>query len=246
MDASAWYQRFRAAAATRPSIDFSPPCPEPARVRKHLARSLAHFQLGESGDGRHLLAKASRAFPEAEQPAMLECLRLFLAEEQEHARLLGRLCRRMGGEPIDRHWTHAVFARVRRAGGFDLELTILACAELVGISYYRLIGQVTVDPVLKAACDLILNDEARHLELHVDLARKRCSSRGESAYRVYAARLALLHRVAAACAYVDHAPCLSALGVRATSFFAQARRDRELFAFALGPAAVTHAAPLLR
>ena len=57
--------------------------------------ALAHFQLGESGDGGSLLRGARFHAP---GPGFEEAAALFIAEEQEHARLLACLVRRFGGD----------------------------------------------------------------------------------------------------------------------------------------------------
>src|SRR5205823_10191370 len=110
--------------------------------------SLAHFQLGESGDGATLLAHARRSGP----PQLSATLALFIGEEQEHARLLARLVERFGGRLTTRHWTHFLFQRVRHRGGLEFEITVLVVAELVGNAYYRLLERHTMCPVLRETC----------------------------------------------------------------------------------------------
>src|SRR5205807_5474865 len=130
-----------------------------------LARSLAHFQLGESGEGATLLTEARRTW--AEDPDYVAALVLFVAEEQEHARLLECLVARFGGALVDRHWTHACFRRLRRALGVGFEIQTLLIAEIIGTAYYRLLRS-TGDAVLRQVCELMLRDEVPHLRFHVD------------------------------------------------------------------------------
>src|SRR4051794_8994514 len=95
---------------------------DPARQRV-LARSLSHFQLGETGGGTFLLDRACKKV--SDDPIYLEALQYFIAEEGEHARLLERLVQRFGGATIQRHWTHALFRLVRHTFGFQFEIQVL-------------------------------------------------------------------------------------------------------------------------
>ncbi|WP_239154062.1 hypothetical protein [Amycolatopsis sp. FDAARGOS 1241] len=108
--------------------------PEPAwgcgaRLDALVVRSLQRFQVGESGDGVNLIAKA--------QPRYREAVRLFVAEEQNHARLLAELLKAAGSTTIREHWSDTAFVWLRRALGLRLELMVLLIAEVVALSYYR-------------------------------------------------------------------------------------------------------------
>jgi hypothetical protein len=81
-----------------------------------VVRSLQRFQVGESGDGANLIGKSSRAG----DPHYLAAVRLFVAEEQNHARLLANMLRCAGHPTIRRHWTDTVFVALRRALGLRL------------------------------------------------------------------------------------------------------------------------------
>jgi hypothetical protein len=95
MNSLLWLQYFEANRRNFIAPDWPAPSPLPPELRARLARSLAHFQLGESGGGRHLFEKAARQ--ENDDAAYREALELFVAEEGEHARLLQGLVVRFGG-----------------------------------------------------------------------------------------------------------------------------------------------------
>src|SRR5688572_19226213 len=86
-----------------------------------IIRSLQRLQVGESGDGANLIAKSERAG----DPHYLAAVRLFIAEEQNHARLLANVLRYAGNPTIECHWTDVVFVALRRALGLRLELMTL-------------------------------------------------------------------------------------------------------------------------
>jgi hypothetical protein len=241
--ATRWRDHFLENARCRVEPDWSLPCPTPVEVQPLLARSLARFQLGETGDGRHLLEQAAL---DRRSAGLCEPLALFIHEEQEHARLLGCLVRRYGGQTIGRHWTDWLFRRVRRAGGLELELTVLVIAEMVGTAYYRLLLETASDPVLQAVCRRILRDEAGHIEFHACHLGSRLAGELPGRHTLFSARIQLLLPLAARVAWIDHGRCLRGVGVGRERFAAAARREcirflRSLSARAtrraLGPAA---------
>jgi len=231
-DSSAWLDYFQGNRLHRPEPDWQRPTPFPAPMRAPLARSLAHFQLGESGEGATLLASARRACPG--DPARgcggvprddyVAALALFVAEEQEHARLLERLVARYGGRLVTTHWTHRCFRTLRRALGLDFEIQTLVIAEIIGTAYYRLLRS-TGDPVLRQVCELMLRDEAPHLRFHAD--RVVTAQLGWSAARraLWTLQFGLLFRAALIAAWLDHRSGLRAAGVSRRLFRAEARAE---------------------
>ena len=137
MNSISWLQYFQENRLNRPEPQWEIPPQGDPDVTRALARSLSHFQLGESGEGTHLLREARRTH--AGDPAYHEALALFIREEQEHARLLQKLVERYHGSLVTRHWTHSLFRLFRRALGIGFELQVLVIAELIGTAYYRLL-----------------------------------------------------------------------------------------------------------
>jgi hypothetical protein len=132
-----------------------------------VVRSIQRFQLGEDGDGATLLANSAKAG----DPDYLAAVRLFEAEEQNHARLLRNVLACAGEGTISRHWTETVFAGVRRAMGLRLELMTLMLAEVVALRYYRALRDGTSNRLLTDVAGGILADERRHVPFHVDRLR---------------------------------------------------------------------------
>ncbi len=143
MNSLSWLRYFEANHQNFIEPDWQAPVPLTTGLRACLARSLSHFQLGESGGGSHLFGKAGQ-----EDETYRAALRLFVAEEAEHARLLEGLVIRFGGRVIKRHWTHLLFRAARRALGLNFELQVLLIAELVGTAYYRTLQRRARDPIL--------------------------------------------------------------------------------------------------
>ncbi|HYT38235.1 MAG TPA: ferritin-like domain-containing protein [Acidimicrobiia bacterium] len=221
-DSSAWLGHFEGNRRHRPEPDWHRPTPFPAPAAAALARSLAHFQLGESGEGATLMSEARRAWPD--DPDYVAALALFVAEEQEHARLLEHLVARLGGTLVTRHWTHRCFRTLRRALGAGFEIQTLVIAEIIGTAYYRLLRS-TGDAVLRQVCELMLRDEIPHLRFHADRLvvsqlRWRAGRR-----TLWAAQFRVLFRAAVTAAWIDHRSALLALGIDRRLFTGEARAE---------------------
>jgi hypothetical protein len=221
MNSNQWLNYYQQNRLDRPEPKWNLPSTLDPAVQRALARSLSHFQLGETGDGTFLLDRACKQV--SDDSVYVEALQLFIAEEGEHARLLERLVLRYGGATIRRHWTHALFRLVRHGLGLQFEIQVLLIAELVGTAYYRLIKARTSDPVLDDTCGLLLSDEAKHVEFHAHwlgdvLARLLPLEAG-----VWRAQFQGLFSAAAVVAWVDHREALIASGSNRTEFFRQAR-----------------------
>jgi hypothetical protein len=223
MNSIEWLNYYRQNSRNRIEPPWHVPCPLALSTQRALARSLSHFQLGESGEGNFLLASAAKEVPH--DTAYHEALKFFIAEEQEHARLLANLVHRFGGKNIRRHWTHSLFRRVRRALGLNFELQVLVIAELVGTAYYRLLRERSHDPVLQHVCDQILRDEAGHVCFHADWlgTSQLCFLPLER--EPWRTRFKILFAVAARIAWLDHRCCLESIGVKRVVFFRETRRE---------------------
>src|SRR5213075_377485 len=74
-------------------------------LRDALIRSLQKFQIGESGEGRHLRKKAANSG----DPAYHAAIDLFIKEEQEHARLMAGILRKLNARLLHAHWSDGCF-----------------------------------------------------------------------------------------------------------------------------------------
>jgi hypothetical protein len=153
-----WVENFETEAAHRTRTG-DPDWTVGARLHPDVIKSVQRFQVGESGDGANLIAKAGGGTYGA-------AVRLFVAEEQNHARMLEHLLRAADQPTISSHWTDAVFVRLRRALGLRLELMVLLIAETVALRYYRALRDGCRDPLTADVADRILRDEERHVPFH--------------------------------------------------------------------------------
>jgi hypothetical protein len=203
------------------AIDFGGACAVPEAVRKPLIASVRRFQLGESGDGQQLLRKAA----DAGDPEYLCAAQLFVAEEQQHASLLLRLLGYLGGTPMRRHWSDAVFVRLRRLMGLRTELMVLTVAEVVALSYYGGLAASAPDPVVRAVAARIVADEHPHVRFQRDRLRAGFAHSGLPS-RVLAFAFWWLTAIGATVVVaMDHGPLLDAIGYRRTRFIRDVLAD---------------------
>lgn len=197
--------------------------------REALARSIARFELGESGDGERIRRLAA----EHADPDYARAIELFVDEERQHARWLGILRERFGGERLASHWSDSAFVLLRHVGGLRREICVLLTAEVIALSYYRVLPLAYDDPVLEAACTRIVQDERGHVAFHrATLSRE--FARMPSGPRL-AAVLAWRSFVAATAAVVawDHREVLALAGVSREEFAAEVRGNARRLARAL-------------
>lgn len=233
MLAGRWVRRFEANRENRTEPRWDHPCDLFPETMAVLGRSLSHFQLGESGGGTFLLRGANAVAATRDDPEYPRALRLFIGEENEHARLLSHLVVRYDAEPTREHWTHFLFHWIRQAAGIDFELQVLVTAELIGNAYYEVVGRHTTDPVLREVTELILRDEAMHIEFHQDRLHDAIASRPALSRAAWNAAFIALFEAALAVAWLDHGSAVKAVGGTRAELFGSARRQRMSFLAAL-------------
>lgn len=196
-------------------LDTPPDAPFTPRLGcEAVARSLARFELGESGDGAALRRLAAATG----DPAYARSIELFVREEQAHACWLGHLRERFGGRRLASHWSDTAFVVLRRIGGLRREICVLLTAELVALSYYRVLARAYDDPVLDATCRRILLDERGHVAFHRatlghEFARMPAPARA-AAFLAWRAFVAVTAKVVA----WDHRAVLALAGVERADF----------------------------
>jgi hypothetical protein len=211
-----WVTGFEAAAERR-RADGDPDWARGAELDAAVVRSLQRFQVGESGDGANLAAKASLGGDES----YAEAVRLFIAEEQNHARLLAALLAAADAPVISSHWSDAVFTRLRRALGLRLELMVLFVAEFIALSYYQACRDGAGDPLAAEVARRILADEERHVRFHAQRLRLAFAGLPKAAGLAVSWAWQLL-MIGTACAVAfDHGAALRRLGMPRRQFTAQ-------------------------
>ncbi|MFE7212435.1 ferritin-like domain-containing protein [Streptomyces sp. NPDC057611] len=178
--------------------------------------SIQRFQVGEGGDGANLVGKAD----EAGDPEYAQAVRLFVAEEQNHARLLARLLAAGGVPTLPGHWSDTVFVRLRRLMGLRMELLVLMIAEVVALRYYRALRDGTDDSLTSDVAGRILADEQRHVPFHCERLHASLAELPRATRRPVMALWQLLLLAASLVVAADHGPALRRLGIGRLRFMA--------------------------
>ncbi|XXF79324.1 hypothetical protein P2318_06115 [Myxococcaceae bacterium GXIMD 01537] len=182
----------------------------PEAWREAVTASLARFQLGEAGEGRiaHEIEHARLPGIDADYRA---ALKLFVAEEGRHGRILGHAVRALGGGLLAKNWTERLFVFGRRLLGLRLKLMVLLAAEVVGGAFYGLIASRLPEGPLRRALEQICEDERHHLRFHGDFFA--AQGFGAALRAGWAAAWWALAAAASAVVLVDHRRTLAALGI---------------------------------
>jgi hypothetical protein len=224
-----WLEHFEGREGRELDAPFDAPFAERPGLDA-VGRSIARFELGESGDGERIRSLAAATG----DPAYARAIELFVREENQHARWLGVLRERFGARKLESHWSDSAFVVLRHIGGLRREICVLLTAELIALTYYRVLPVAYEDPVLQAACERILLDERGHVAFH------RSTLGEEFATMPPAARTAAVLAwrgfvgVTARVVAWDHREVLELAGVSRAEFVAEIRgRARRLAALAL-------------
>lgn len=165
---STWVRFFSRRANRRlPGLD------DPMSYRNippSVARSLAIFQLGESGGGT-VIEQARRSQLKDINDHFAQAIELFVAEEHRHAEILAICVRNLGGQLLQHNWTARLFVFARRLIGLRLKILVLLAAEVVGICFYHLIATRLPHSRLKSLLAQLVNDERAHLHFHCTFLR---------------------------------------------------------------------------
>ncbi|WP_096327941.1 hypothetical protein [Nannocystis exedens] len=183
----------------------------PEAWRAPLVRSLAIFQVGESGEGR-IVREVERSRLAGIDADYRAALKLFVKEEGRHARILAAMVRALGGSLRRTTWTDHLFVGGRRLLGLRLKLLVLLAAEVIGISFYGLLAErLQNDCPIGQALREICGDEEAHLEFHAAFFRGQTTSPWRRA--VFSAAWFSVAAAACAVVLVDHRPTLRALAI---------------------------------
>ncbi|MEU5364242.1 ferritin-like domain-containing protein [Streptomyces sp. NPDC005925] len=207
-----------------------------AALHRAVWASVQRFQVGEDGDGANLVGKADAAG----DADYARAVRLFVAEEQNHARLLARLLDAGGMPTLNGHWSDTVFVRSRRLMGLRLELLVLMIAEVVALRYYRALRDGAGDALTSDVAGRILADEERHVPFHCLRLHTSLAELPRPVRRPVMVLWQVLLLAASLVVTVDHGRALRRLGLGHWNFLADVMgSSRAVVAAVLSPRADT-------
>jgi hypothetical protein len=218
MNSSDWLAYFSQNQLDRRGIAWHEGIYLDPRLRGPLARSLARFQLGESSDGARLKDSARRLAQRTGDQAYADAIELFIAEEQEHSRLLAGVLQQLNAPLLRHHWTDSLFRRCRHLLGFYEEISVLLMAEIIALKYYGAIREGCRAPVLEIVCEQILADEKFHVRFHCERFHETISQWGWPVRALWWLVLSAMFAAASAVVAWDHRQAFRALGGSVTEF----------------------------
>jgi hypothetical protein len=210
-----WLRYFEYNREHRLPVQWETSIDVPPSLRPLLVRSLQRFQLGESGEGRHLRRQAATTGDAAYQAS----IDLFIKEEQEHARLMAGVLRRMTAPLISFHWSDACFIALRRLFDLRTELLVLLVPEMIARHYFGALRGGFSNPVLRTVFSQILHDEEGHLAFHADHLN-RAVEPWSFLRRVLVQLLwRFVYRAACLAVWLDHGALLRGVGISSGAFW---------------------------
>src|SRR5271156_803126 len=147
-----WVRYFRANAESLLAVPWQRGAELTALEKADIAESVQIFQLGESSEGRHFLKCAQDYAARAGDPAYVEAIRLFIREEQRHARDLGRFLTAAAVPLLRRSWPDTVFRWLRHGVRLESSIMVVLVAEVIAMVYYDALGRATRSAVLRRIC----------------------------------------------------------------------------------------------
>src|SRR5262245_60390437 len=104
-----WVEHFRQNRSRLLPIPWGRGAELSDEERVAITSSIQAFQLGESSEGRNLMRHARAWAAYSGDADYVEAIGMLIAEEQRHARDLGRFMEMNGIPCIRRRWTDSVF-----------------------------------------------------------------------------------------------------------------------------------------
>ncbi|HEX3385361.1 MAG TPA: ferritin-like domain-containing protein [Mucilaginibacter sp.] len=131
---------------------------------QNILPSLQAWQLGETSEGKHLIAAAEKYACSIADPRYVETIKLFIKEEQKHGNNLGLYLDAIDQPRVKQDWGDTLFRKVRYFNT-SMELWTLAVivVESTAQIFYQSLKDATGCGLLKSICNDILMDEAYHI-----------------------------------------------------------------------------------
>lgn len=158
-----WIDYFRGNSGGDTSIPWSPRPTLTMRQVDDVVASIQTFQLGESGEGRHIVACARAWVRRGGDPDYVIALQMFLAEEHRHSRWLAKFLQQEHATLLQKQWSDSCFRQLRHAADLRMSIAVLVTAEILAQVYYLALSRSTDSPTLRAICRRILRDERAHV-----------------------------------------------------------------------------------
>ncbi len=150
---------------TKERIDWNIPPTLTEKEQKNILYSLKAWQLGETSEGKHLLAAAAKHAKKINDLAYIDAVKLFIKEEQKHGSNLGRYIDLIGEERTKQDWGDSLFRKIRYFNtSMEVWTITVIIVESAAQVFYQALHDASECLLLKSICKDILIDEAHHIK----------------------------------------------------------------------------------
>jgi len=150
---------------TKKRIDWKLKPEITAEEKRNILYSLKAWQLGETSEGKNLLAAATKFSHKMNDPEYVEAIKLFIKEEQKHGANLGFYIDLIGEKRARKDWGDTLFRKIRYFNR-RMELWTITVIIVEGAAqiFYAALRDATNCKLLRSICQDILIDEAHHIK----------------------------------------------------------------------------------
>jgi len=203
-----WCRYFEANDLLESDIPWHEPGALTDHQRRAIADSIREFQAGENSEGRHLTRCAAEHARERSDFSYVRAMRYLIAEEQRHARDLGRFMIASRIPLVETTPVDVLFRRLRKLAGLEVMIGVLVTAEIIAQVYYRALRAATQAAALRKLCERILRDEVFHVRFQCERLAILRAGRSRLALSMTHALQHLLFFGALMLVGIKHAPAL--------------------------------------
>ncbi len=151
--------------ATKQRIDWEIKAALTSDGKEALLYSIKAWQLGETSEGKHLLAAATRYANKTNDHHYIEPVKLFIKEEQKHGANLGKYIDMLGEQRTKKDWGDTLFRKIRYFNkSMELWTITVIIVESAAQVFYEALQNASDCKLLKSICNDILLDESHHIK----------------------------------------------------------------------------------
>lgn len=134
-----------------------------------ILKSLQAWQLGETSEGRQLIAATTKYANKIGDLTYINAVELFIKEEQKHGNNLGRYLDSIHQPRIKHNWGDTLFRWTRHFNtSMEMWTLTVIIIESTAQIFYQALKDATNCPLLKEICTDILIDEAPHITFQTE------------------------------------------------------------------------------
>ena len=137
-----------------------------------IKHSLQVWQLGEGSPGNNLRKQVKQYVEKNGRHDFAQVMEKLLMEEKRHSQLLSQFMSFHGIALKNKMFIDNLFRFLRKIGGLQCSIIMLITGEIIALSYYKALSEITTSEVLPVICKQMIQDELMHIALSSDTLYK--------------------------------------------------------------------------